>query len=560
MTRILTITSAQLNPIMGDITGNCALIRAARNAAVEAGADLLLTPELGVLGYPPEDLVLKPSAIAACFDAVNTLARETRDGGPAMVVGTPWMDDGKLYNAALLLDGGKIAAARYKHELPNYGVFDEKRVFEAGPLPQAIVFRGVKLGLPICEDIWLQAVPRALAAAGAEILLCINGSPFRRHIERDREAAFSAWHKDLKLPLVFVNQVGGQDELVFDGGGFSWDGAGTVVQRMPAFESSVDTCIWTEDGDGWRAGAALKAAPIAPSVSGLAADWKALCLGLGDYVNKNGFPGVLLGLSGGVDSALAAAIAVDALGPQRVWCVMMPSEYTSQQSLDDAVHCAKLLGVRYGTIPIKPAVQTYGDMLGPLFAGQALDTTEENLQSRLRAVILMALSNKFGAMLLTTGNKSEMAVGYATLYGDMCGGYNALKDIYKTEVFALCEWRNQHFPSGVLGPKGMVVPQAVIDKPPSAELRPDQTDQDSLPPYAELDAILHGLIEEEADAASIIARGFAPDIVRRVESLLYLSEYKRRQAPPGVKISYRNFGRDRRYPITNKFRDNTASQ
>ncbi len=551
MTRTLTITSAQLNPVMGDIAGNCALIRAARAEGAKAGADIVLTTELGVLGYPPEDLVLKPSAVAACRAAVEALALETSDNGPALLVAAPWVDEGELYNAVLLLDGGQIFARRYKHELPNYAVFDEKRVFSPGPVPEPVKFRGVMLGLPICEDIWLPTVPRALAAAGAEMLLCINGSPFRRGINDFRHEAFSTWNTDLKLPLVFVNQVGGQDELVFDGGGFSCDSAGKIVQRVLSYTSSIDTLRWQHGKQGWEAEEVLLSSPI----EGLEAVWRALCLGLGDYVNKNGFPGVVLGLSGGVDSALAAAIAVDALGPERVWCVMMPSQYTSQQSLDDARACAQLLGVRYDTIAIEAAVQTYGNMLGPLFEGREADTTEENLQSRVRAVTLMALSNKFGQMLLTTGNKSEMAVGYATLYGDMSGGYNALKDIYKTEVFALCEWRNQHFPQGLLGPHGIVVPRSVIDKPPSAELKPDQTDQDSLPPYVDLDAILHALIEEEADAASIVARGFAPEIVRRVEHLLYLAEYKRRQAPPGVKISRRNFGRDRRYPITNRFRD-----
>jgi NAD+ synthase len=551
MTRKITITSAQLNPVMGDIAGNVALIRAARKTGADANADLVLTPELGVLGYPPEDLVLKPSAVAACRAAANALALETKDGGPALVVGAPWLEEGKLYNAALLLDGGKISARRYKRELPNYAVFDEKRVFTPGPMPQPVTFRGLKLGLPICEDIWLQTVPRALAEAGAELLLCINGSPYRRGITSFRDQAFMAWHKDVQLPLVFINQVGGQDELVFDGGGFSWDEQGKVVQRAPAFCVSAQTAIWQKTPAGWQC-----EAPSPSMVPNGPEDvWRALSLGLGDYVNKNGFAGVVLGLSGGVDSALSAALAVDALGPDRVWCVMMPSRYTSQTSLDDAVACAKMLGVRYDTIPIKAAVETYGQMLGPLFEGHAADTTEENLQSRIRAVTLMALSNKFGHMLLTTGNKSEMAVGYATLYGDMSGGYNALKDIYKTEVFTLCEWRNQHFPEGLLGPKGKVMPQSVIDKPPSAELKADQTDQDSLPPYKDLDAILHGLIEEEADAASIVARGYASKIVQRVEHLLYLAEYKRRQAPPGVKISRRNFGRDRRYPITNRFRD-----
>ncbi len=551
MTRTLTISSAQLNPVMGDIKGNCDLIRAARTQGQEAGADIVLTTELGVLGYPPEDLVLKPSAVTACRTAIEQLARETSDGGPALLVGAPWVEDDRLYNAVLLLDEGKIIARRYKHELPNYDVFDEKRVFSPGPVPEPVNFRGLKLGFPICEDIWLPTVPRALAEAGAQMLLCVNGSPFRREINDFRHQAFKAWQKELHVPLVFVNQVGGQDELVFDGGGFSWDETGKTVQRVPSFAVSVDTLSWRHDADGWQA----EKTSLSPIIDGLEADWRALCLGLGDYVNKNGFPGVVLGLSGGVDSALAAALAVDALGPERVWCVMMPSQYTSQESLDDALTCAQALGVRYDTIGIEAAVETYGQMLEPHFAGLDADTTEENLQSRVRAVTLMALSNKFGDMLLTTGNKSEMAVGYATLYGDMSGGYNALKDIYKTQVFALCQWRNQNFPDGVLGPRGLVVPQSVIDKPPSAELKPDQTDQDSLPPYGDLDVILHGLIEEEADAASIIARGFAPQIVRRVENLLYRAEYKRRQAPPGVKISRRNFGRDRRYPITNRFRD-----
>jgi NAD+ synthase len=551
MTRKISITSAQLNPVMGDIAGNCTLIRDARAEAVSAGADIVMTPELGVLGYPPEDLVLKPSAVAACREAVEALARETKDGGPALLVGAPWRDDGALYNAVLLLEDGKIATRRYKHDLPNYDVFDEMRVFAPGPVPEPVDFRGLKLGLPICEDIWLQAVPRALAAAGADMLLCINGSPFRRNINAYRHEAFRAWHHDVRLPLIFINQVGGQDELVFDGGGFSWDAAGKMVQGAPPFATSLQTSHWQKSDQGWQ----CEAPPLSAPLEALEADWQALCLGLGDYVNKNGFPGVVLGLSGGVDSALSAAIAVDALGPERVWCVMMPSAYTSQESLDDAVACAELLGVRYDIISIKAAVDTYADMLGPLFAGRDADTTEENLQSRVRAVTLMALSNKFGHMLLTTGNKSEMAVGYATIYGDMSGGYNALKDIYKTEVFDLCRWRNTHTPAGALGPHGPVVPQSVIDKPPSAELKPDQKDQDSLPPYADLDAILHGLIEEEVEAASIIARGYDADVVRRIEHLLYLAEYKRRQAPPGVKISRRNFGRDRRYPITNRFRD-----
>ena len=551
MAQDITITTAQLNPVMGDIEGNCVLIRAARAQAASGGADLLVATELGVLGYPPEDLVLKPAAVAACEKAVHALARETGDGGPAMVVGAPWVDDGKLHNAALLLDGGRIAAWRAKHELPNYAVFDEKRVFSPGPVPEPVDFRGLRLGLPICEDIWLQTVPRALAAAGADMLVCINGSPYRRGIDGFRRAAFRAWHADVRLPLVFVNQTGGQDELVFDGGGFCWDEAGNTVQRAPAFAPAVQTSRWSCTGQGWQ----CSAPSLAPQPEGLEADWRALVMGLGDYVNKNGFPGVVLGLSGGIDSALSAAIAVDALGPERVWCVMLPSRYTSAASLRDAETCARMLGVRYDTLSIEAPVAALEQELAPLLAGRETGTAGENLQSRTRAVLLMALSNSFGHMLLTTGNKSEMAVGYATIYGDMSGGFNALKDIYKTEVFALARWRNGHRPAGMRGPDGPVMPHEIITKPPSAELKENQTDQDSLPPYAELDAILHALIEEEADAASIIARGHDAGVVRHIENLLYGAEYKRRQAPPGVKISRRNFGRDRRYPITNRFRD-----
>ncbi len=551
MTASLIVVNAQINPVMGDIAGNMDLHRSARQRAASAGADIVMGPELGVLGYPPEDLVLKPAAIAHCRAAIEQLAMETGDGGSAMLVGAPWAEDGQLYNAALLLAEGKIAARRYKHELPNYAVFDEKRVFSAGPLPEPVDFKGIKLGLPICEDIWLDNVPAVLAQKGAELLLCINGSPYRRNITKIRDEAVARWRKKHHLPLVYCNQIGGQDELVFAGGGYSALADGTIAEQLPFFETALGLTHWKKGAQDWTATGKYHCDPLGD----MEADWRALCLGLGDYVNKNGFPGVVLGLSGGVDSALSAAIAVDALGPERVWCVMMPSRYTSQASLDDGAACARLLGVRYDTIPITTAVDAYTDMLAPFFADQPTDTTEENLQSRARAVTLMGLSNKFGHMLLTTGNKSEMAVGYATLYGDMSGGFNALKDIYKTEVFELCRWRNENVPGGLLGPAGPVVPQAVIDKPPSAELKPDQTDQDSLPPYVDLDAILHGFIEEEADSASIIARGFDADTVSRIENLLYLAEYKRRQAPPGVKISRRNFGRDRRYPITNRFRD-----
>jgi NAD+ synthase len=551
MTRRYLICAAQLNPIMGDIDGNADKVRAARAMAAAKGADIIVFPELMLVGYPPEDLVLKPALVQACQEAVVALADETDDGGPAVIVGTPWIVDGALHNCVLVLDAGKIASVRSKVHLPNYGVFDEARVFKPGPKPKPVRVRGLKIGLPICEDIWFEAVPRQLAAAGAEIIIVPNGSPYRRSIYQERTDAFLTW-ADIALPYVFINQVGGQDELVFDGASFALDGEGQLVARAPNFEEALLYSAWERTGEGLKG----QQGEIAPFSLGVEADYRAAVLALGDYVNKNRFPGVVLGMSGGIDSALTAAMAVDALGPDRVWCVMMPYRYTNTDSLEDAQACAKALGVRYDVIAIEPGVEALSSMLGEQFEGRAPDTTEENIQSRLRAVTLMALSNKFGHMVVTTGNKSEMAVGYATLYGDMCGGYNPLKDLYKTEVFALAHWRNANHPRGALGPTGLVIPERSITKPPSAELRPDQRDDDSLPPYDVLDDILRGLVEGEAEIEAIIARGHDPKTVRRIEHLLYLAEYKRRQAPPGVKIGPKNFGRDRRYPITNRFRDN----
>jgi len=551
MGKTLIIASAQLNPVMGDLAGNIAQMRKVRQRAAAKDADLIVYTELGVVGYPPEDLVLKPSLVRDCMNFVQALAADTADGGPAMLVGSPWVDDDKLYNAVLLLDQGKVLAKRYKAQLPNYRVFDEKRVFSAGPIPTPVSWRGVQLGLPICEDIWLPDVPLALAKQGAEFLICINGSPFRKGIRELRHDAFMVWQKTAALPLVFVNQVGGQDQLVFDGASFSQNAAGKIVQQLPQFVEDVSYASWSRKNALWQ----CDQADITEWPGTLEARWRAMALGLADYVNKNGFPGVVLGLSGGVDSALSAALAVDALGRERVWCVMMPSKHTSQQSVSDAEASVLMLGCRYDSMSIEPSITALSETLAPLFVGLAPDTTEENLQSRIRAVLLMALSNKFGNMLLTTGNKSEMAVGYATLYGDMCGGFNALKDVYKMDVFELARWRNEHFPTGLLGPNGPVVPQNVIDKPPSAELRDNQRDDDSLPAYTYLDDMLYGLVEEDADIASLIARGHSAAEVKRIEHLLYMAEYKRRQAPPGVKLGSRNFGRDRRYPITNKYRD-----
>jgi len=548
MTKTLNILAAQLNPVVGDINGNLALAREALAEAKAKGADLLVLPELFILGYPAEDLVLKPSAVQLSMAAIETLASETKNG-PGVIIGSPWAADGKLHNSALLLDGGRVAGRHDKRELPNYGVFDEVRVFDPGAGPaRAFDFRGVRIGIAICEDIWFERVPQDLKQDGAQVLIVPNASPWRRSVQVERHTTFSAWRKT-GVPYLFVNQVGGQDELVFDGASYAVDIDGTEHQLLGDFVSG--TALLSFDADTGRFASEAQAT----LTEGTEAEYRAAVLALGDYVNKNRFPGVVLGMSGGIDSALTAAMAVDALGADRVWCVMMPSKYTSDDSLEDAKACAVALGCRYDIINIAPGVGALGEMLGDQFKDTAPDTTEENIQSRLRAVTLMALSNKFGQMVVTTGNKSEMAVGYATLYGDMCGGYNALKDFYKTEVFELSNWRNAHHPRGGLGPKGEVIPTRIITKPPSAELREDQRDDDSLPPYEVLDDILRGLVDEELDLDDILARGHDEATVRRIEHLLYVAEYKRRQAPPGVKVGGKNFGRDRRYPITNRFRD-----
>ncbi|MEM9377081.1 MAG: NAD+ synthase [Pseudomonadota bacterium] len=549
MTRSLKMLVAQLNPVVGDIKGNKTLAETAHAKAKTNGADLLVLSELFILGYPAEDLVLKPAAVEHSMAAIEALKPLTKQG-PSILIGSPWATDGKLFNSVLLLENGEIRLRYDKRELPNYGVFDEKRIFDAGEGAHKLVeMNGIQVGIAICEDIWYARVPAALKAAGAEVMLVPNASPWRRTVNVERHTTFSAWAKT-GIPYLFVNQVGGQDELVFDGASYAVDHDGAEHQLLSDFVSG--TTLVTYDGDQHRFIPAKKAARLS---TGWEAEYRAATLALGDYVNKNRFPGVVLGLSGGIDSALTAAIAVDALGPERVWCVMMPSKYTSSDSLEDAKACAEALGVRYDTINIAPGVGALDTMLGDIFAETQPDTTEENIQSRLRGLTLMALSNKFGHMVVTTGNKSEMAVGYATLYGDMCGGYNALKDFYKTEVFALSRWRNTAIPIGALGPGGEVIPERIITKPPSAELREDQRDDDSLPPYDVLDDILRGLVDEEEDVDEILKRGHDRGMVKRIEHLLYIAEYKRRQAPPGVKVGSKNFGRDRRYPITNRFRD-----
>jgi NAD+ synthase len=552
----LAIAAAQLNPTVGDVDGNAEKVRRARREAAAQGADLVAFPELFIAGYPPEDLVLKPAFQAACRATVETLARETADGGPAVLVGTPWAEDGKLHNAYCLLEGGRVAAVRLKVNLPNYGVFDERRVFAPGALPGPVNVRGVRIGVPVCEDIWTEwgdyeDVVECLTETGAEILLVPNGSPYSRDKDEVRLNVAVARVTESGLPLIYVNQVCGQDELVFDGASFALNPDRSLAFQLPAFRECVTTTVWERGASGWR----CSGGPVAALEEGDRGDYAACVLGLRDYVDKNRFPGIVLGLSGGVDSALCAAMAVDALGPERVRCVMLPYRYTSDVSKTDAAQVAQALGVKYEVLPIAPAVEGLEQAIAPLVGNLPRDVTEENLQARARGVILMAVSNKFGLMVVTTGNKSEMSVGYATLYGDMNGGFNPIKDLYKTEVYRLSWLRNTWKPEGALGPDGPVIPENIMTRAPTAELRENQTDQDSLPPYDQLDAVLERLVEREEPIAKIVAEGFERDMVVRVERMLNLAEYKRRQAAPGVKVTLKNFGRDRRYPITNRFRD-----
>lgn len=551
MTDTLTIALAQLNPTVGDVDANAARVLEARAKAAAQGAHLLVTPELVLSGYPPEDLVLKPVFLERVRAAVERMAEASADGGPALLIGAPWVVEGKTYNAALLLEAGKIAGVRLKHHLPNYGVFDEMRVFASGPAPGPLSFRGVRLGAMVCEDCWYEDIAETLSESGAEILLIINGSPFEADKPDQRTNIVVARVQETGLPCIYVNQVGGQDELVFDGASFVLNADCSLAAQAASFTEELLITNWRRGDDCWR----CEPAALAKPPEGSEKLYSALVLGLRDYVNKNRFPGIILGLSGGIDSALALALGVDALGADRCRAVMMPSRYTSRDSLDDAQECAKLLGVQLDTIAIEPAVAAFGEMLAPVFEGRNADITEENVQSRVRGLTLMAISNKLGPMVLSTGNKSEMAVGYATLYGDMCGGYAVLKDVYKMEVYAVSQWRNQNHSALLRGAKGRAIPERILTKAPTAELRDNQKDSDSLPEYPVLDDILSQLIEGEKSVAEIVARGHEEAVVKRVWRMLDRAEYKRRQAPPGVKITARAFGRDRRYPITNRFVD-----
>jgi NAD+ synthase len=556
----LAVAVAQLNPIVGDVAGNLERAQQARVQAARDGADIVAFSELFIAGYPPEDLVLKPAFQAACRAAVETLAHETGAGGPAVLIGTPWVEDGKLHNAYALLAGGEIEAIRSKVNLPNYGVFDEKRVFASGPVPGPVSFRGVRLGLPICEDTWTdwgdyENVVETLAETGAELIIVPNGSPYWRDKAEVRLNVTVARVTEAGLPLLYINQVGGQDELVFDGASFALNADRSIAFQLPAFREMVFTTHWSRTPSGWR----CAPGPMAPAEELDQADYTACMIGLRDYVDKNRFRGVVLGLSGGVDSALCAVLAADAIGADRVRGVMLPYRFTSQESLDDAQAVARALGIRYDMVPIEQAVHGLEAALTGIFAGAPRDVTEENLQARARGVILMAISNKFGLMVVTTGNKSEMSVGYATLYGDMNGGFNPIKDLYKTEVYRLSRLRNRWKPHGALGPDGRVIVENVLTRAPSAELRENQTDQDTLPPYDVLDQILERMVEREEPLATIIAAGFDRETVMKIERMLNLAEYKRRQAAPGVKVTLKNFGRDRRYPITSRFRDSGAA-
>jgi len=544
MTSSLKIALAQMNQRVGDLEGNAAAILEMRRRAKDA--DLLLCPELQLIGYPPEDLVLKPEFVRRAMEWTERLVEATIEPGPAVLIGAVIAQGGVNYNAMLLAGGGKILGRVLKHELPNYGTFDEKRIFAPGPLPTPIEFRGVKLGIAICEDIWQEIVCAHLAEAGAEMLLVPNGSPYELDKDELRQRLVRARVLETELPLAYLNRVGGQDELAFDGSSFVMHPDGALVVQMPDWVEDLLITDWAHTSDGWRC-----QTKVLHELDHFPEDvYQAMTIALRDYVVGNGFRGVILGLSGGIDSALSAAVAVDALGPDKVRCVMLPSKYTSVESLDDASECARLLGCRHDVISIAPGVDALDRML-PDMSGLAA----ENVQARLRMVALMALSNSSGEMLLTTGNKSEVSVGYATLYGDMAGGYSVLKDAYKTTVFALSRWRNANKPERALGPDGPVMPERVITKPPTAELRPGQKDEDSLPPYSVLDRILEGLVDREMSVKEVAnATGEHPALVGDIETKVLKAEYKRRQAPPGVKIGSRNFGRDRRYPISNFFR------
>jgi len=544
------ITIAQLNPTVGDFTANADKARDAWQVGKDADADMVSLPEMFIIGYQAQDIVTKPAFTADAMAVVEKLARDCADG-PALGIGGPYAQDGKLYNAYFILNNGVIASRILKRWLPNKTVFDEVRVFDQGPLSGPCSVGPLRIGVPICEDAWHEEVCEALAESGAQVLFVPNGSPYYRNKFDRRMNCMVSRVVENDLPLIYLNLVGGQDDQVFDGGSFALNPGGALALQMPLFDEEIRHVDLIETDDGWRVEDGERV--VFPDA--WEQDYRVMVEALRDYIGKTGFKKVLLGLSGGIDSAIVATIAVDALGADNVRCVMLPSEYTSRSSLDDAEAVAKMLGCRYDHVPISEGRQAITRTLEPIFAGTQEGLTEENIQSRLRGLLLMAMSNKFGEMLLTTGNKSEVAVGYATIYGDMAGGYNPIKDLYKTRVFETCRWRNANYRTWMMGPQGVVIPENIINKPPTAELREDQRDDDSLPPYDVLDPILEGLIDQEESVAEVVARGYDRDVVKKVEQLIYISEYKRYQAAPGARLTPRSFWLDRRYPIVNRWRD-----
>lgn len=544
------LTLAQLNPTLGDLSGNADLVRTAFAEAKAEGSDFLAFPEMFITGYQLLDLVMKQAFAEDVQRVITGLAEELADG-PAFGVGGPMWGGDKPYNAYYICEGGRVVATILKHHLPNYAVFDEVRYYHSADPQGPVNINGVRIGFPICEDAWFEDVCETLEESGAEILISPNGSPYHRGKMEMRQSVVVSRVVETGLPMAYLNLLGGQDDQVFDGGSFVLNRGGALAVQMPQFEEVLEQVDFVRGDAGWVAEPGTKARLPAE----YEADYRVMVMALGDYLRKTGFKQVVLGLSGGIDSAIVACIAADAIGPENVHCVMLPSRFTSEVSLDDARDVAQRLGVRLDTIPITPAREAVSASLAPLFEGLDEDVTEENIQSRLRGVMLMALSNKFGSMLLTTGNKSEVAVGYATIYGDMAGGYNPIKDLYKTRVFETCRWRNREHRDWMLAPAGEVIPPRVIDKPPTAELREDQKDEDSLPPYSELDVMLEMLIDKDLSVAEVVAAGFQPEWVKKIERLIYLSEYKRFQSAPGARLTQKAFWLDRRYPVANRWRD-----
>ncbi|MDJ0826805.1 MAG: NAD+ synthase [Rhodobacter sp.] len=550
MSNRFRLTLAQLNPTVGALQDNAGKAFDAWGAAKAAGADMVALPEMFITGYNAQDLVTRPAFAQAAMAEIDALAARCADG-PALAIGGPFAEDGRLFNAYHICRGGRAVSRVLKHHLPNEAVFDEVRIFDHGPLGGPYSVGNTRIGSPICEDAWYEDVAETLVETGAEFLLVPNGSPYYRGKLDRRMSAMVARVVETGLPLIYLNMVGGQDDQVFDGASFALNPGGRLAVQLPPFDETLAHIDLVRGQNGWR----IEDGDKALQPDAWEQDYRAMVEAVRDYWRKTGFSKALLGLSGGVDSALAATIAADALGPENLRCVMLPSEYTSDHSLEDAEAVAQNLGCRLDTIPISGPRAAVTQALAELFQGTAPDITEENIQSRLRGLLLMALSNKFGEMLVTTGNKSEVAVGYATIYGDMSGGYNPIKDLYKTRVFETCRWRNLNHRPWMKGPPGEVIPTRVIDKPPSAELREDQKDEDSLPPYDVLDQILEALVDNDASIADLVAQGFDAETVRRVEHLIYISEYKRFQSAPGVRLTRRAFWLDRRYPIVNRWRE-----